>query len=76
MFCQIIARWMACCIHKGTLMGFAPTNKAATVISIDMDRIANSKVVEHYGNWSQFGLVQQLGVIPAMGKKNRLFDKN
>jgi len=32
---------------------------------ISIDRIAGGKVVEHWNNFDQLGMMQQLGVMPA-----------
>jgi len=32
---------------------------------LGIDRITNDKIVEHWENWDQMGMMQQLGVIPA-----------
>jgi predicted ester cyclase len=32
---------------------------------ISIDRIAEGKIVEHWGEFDMLGLLQQLGVVPA-----------
>jgi predicted ester cyclase len=41
-----------------------PTGKQISVIGIDIDRIANGKVVECWPIMDELGLLQQLGTIP------------
>ena len=53
--------------HKGDLMGIAPTGKQVTVTGIIINRIANGKSEEGWLNFDALGMLQQLGVIPAMG---------
>jgi steroid delta-isomerase-like uncharacterized protein len=53
--------------HKGEFMGIAPTGKQITMTGIDILRFADGKVVEHWGNTDDLGMMQQLGVVPAMG---------
>ena len=53
--------------HKGTFMGVAPTGKSVTVSGLDMLRIVNGKVVEHWGYEDDMGLMQQLGAMPPPG---------
>jgi predicted ester cyclase len=48
------------------LMGIAPTNKHATVTGVDIARFQNGKVVEAWASYDMFGLLQQLGVVPAL----------
>lgn len=61
----VTTRWTATGTHQGELMGVAPTGKQATVTGITIDRIENGQVAESWDNWDTFGLLQQLGAIPA-----------
>ena len=54
--------------HKGDLMGIAPTGKQVTMPLILIYRIADDKIVEHWMQADALGMLQQLGVIPAMGQ--------
>jgi predicted ester cyclase len=47
-------------------MGIAPTNKHATVTGVDIDRYQDGKVVEAWASYDMFGMLQQLGVVPAL----------
>ncbi len=55
--------------HRGEFMGIAPTGKQIQQRGFDQFRIAGGKVVEHWGEYDWFGLYQQLGVIPEIGKE-------
>jgi steroid delta-isomerase-like uncharacterized protein len=61
----VVTRWTAQGTHKGELAGLPPTGKPATVVGIGVDRVENGKVVESWGIFDQFGMLQQLGVISA-----------
>ena len=63
---KVVTRWTATGTHKGQLMGIAATNKHATVTGVDVDRFQNGKVVEAWASYDMFGLLQQLGVVPAL----------
>lgn len=65
---RVVSRWTARGTHQGELMGIPPTNKKATVTGIVIDRIAGGKIVEHWENFDQLGMMQQLGIIPAPGQ--------
>jgi predicted ester cyclase len=52
--------------HTGPLMGMPPTNKFVSITGIAIDRVENGKVVEHWVNRDDLGMLQQLGMIPAM----------
>ena len=66
---KVACRWTATGTHKGEFMGVAPTNKQITLSGIHIDRIADGKVVETWNCSDMLGVMQQLGVIPAMEKK-------
>jgi steroid delta-isomerase-like uncharacterized protein len=51
--------------HKGEFMGIPATGKRVSFGVIDIIRIANGKVVEHWGQMDSMSLMQQLGAIPA-----------
>ena len=51
--------------HKGELMGIPATGKTITVREVHIRRVASGKIVEHWGEWDQMGMMQQLGVIPS-----------
>ncbi len=63
---QVCTRWTATGTHKGELMGIAPTDKTATVTGVDIDRYQGGKVVEAWASYDMLGMLQQLGVAPAL----------
>jgi steroid delta-isomerase-like uncharacterized protein len=64
----VVARWSCRGTHKGDLSGIAPTGKQFTISGISIARIANGKMAEGWVNWDALGLMQQLGVVPELGK--------
>ncbi len=62
---RVVTRWTAEGTHLGEFQGISPTGKRGTMTGIDIDRIADGKVVECWTNTDDLGLMQQLGVIPA-----------
>jgi steroid delta-isomerase-like uncharacterized protein len=64
----VVTRWTATGTHTGELLGIAPTGKGATVTGLTIDRIADGKLVESWNNWDTLGLLQQLGVVPALAQ--------
>jgi steroid delta-isomerase-like uncharacterized protein len=62
---RVVTRWTARGTHTGTFKGIPPTGKQGVVSGIDIDRIANGKVVECWPNADELGLLQQLGVLPV-----------
>jgi steroid delta-isomerase-like uncharacterized protein len=63
---KVVTRWTATGTHKGQLMGIAPTNKRVTVTGISIGRYQDGKVVEWWSSYDMLGLLQQLGVVPAL----------
>jgi steroid delta-isomerase-like uncharacterized protein len=51
--------------HEGELMGVAATGKTVEFESIDIIRVEDGKVAEHWGVTDTMGLMQQLGAIPG-----------
>ena len=54
--------------HKGDFMGIAPTGKQVTVTGITISHFAGGKEGEAWSNIDSLGMLQQLGVVPAMGQ--------
>ena len=63
---MVATRWTGRGTHQGELMGIPPTGKQVTVSGITVSRVKNGKVVEEWSNWDTLGMLQQLGVVPAM----------
>ena len=62
---KVATRWTATGTHTGELMGIPPTGKQVTVTGMDINRLVGGKIVEHWGEFDQMGMMQQLGVVPA-----------
>lgn len=66
---KVVTRWSSEGTHKGELMGIAPTGKhAAGITGITIDRYSGGKFVEGWGNWDTLGLMQKLGIVPALAQ--------
>ena len=53
--------------HLASFMGMPPTGKQVTFSGINILRLADGKIVEHWSVSDMLGMLQQLGVIPAAG---------
>jgi len=51
--------------QQSAFMGIPPTGKQATVSGMDIIRVRDGKMVEHWVQMDTLGLMQQLGAIPA-----------
>jgi steroid delta-isomerase-like uncharacterized protein len=58
--------WTANSTHKGELMGIPATGKRIKVKGIEVFRIVDGKIAEIWAVMDNLGMMQQLGVIPAM----------
>jgi len=56
---------------QGPFMGMAPTGKHATWEVIQMLRIADGTIVESHGQADVMGMMQQLGLGPALAQSPR-----
>ncbi len=64
---KVVARFTVTGTHKGQFLGISPTGKQVVVTGISIDRHEGGKIVEHWGNSDQLGLLQQLGAISMSG---------
>jgi len=60
---RVAARIKMIGTHTGDFMGIPPTEKRISFTGIYMVRIANGKIVEHWGEEDSVSLLQQLGVL-------------
>ncbi len=63
---KVVTRFTSRGTQKGAFVGMPPTGKQMTVSTIVIARIAEGKIVEQWGLDDQMGMLQQLGVIPAL----------
>jgi steroid delta-isomerase-like uncharacterized protein len=62
---MVVGRITAYGTHRGDLFGIPATGKAFHVTGIAMWRVRDGKIVEHWHQTDQVGLMQQLGAPPA-----------
>lgn len=53
--------------HNGPLLGREPSGRAFAVRHIYIWRIADGKIVEHWGSRDDLALLQQIGLLPSLG---------
>jgi predicted ester cyclase len=51
--------------HQGPFMGIPPTGKQVALGLIDIVRVVQGRVVEHWSEVDSLGLLQRLGALPA-----------
>jgi steroid delta-isomerase-like uncharacterized protein len=57
--------------HQGDFLGLAPTGKQFSITGIDIIRVDEGKIVEHWSMVDNLGMMQQLGAIPTRGQATR-----
>ena len=57
--------------HQGEFMGIPPTNKSVEINLIDIHRVVDGKITEHWAVGDMLGLMQQLGAIPPPGQAGK-----
>jgi steroid delta-isomerase-like uncharacterized protein len=57
--------------HQHAFMGIPPTGKRVVVAGTDVVRVEGGRIVEHWANFDQLGMLRQLGVLPALGDAAR-----
>jgi steroid delta-isomerase-like uncharacterized protein len=63
---MVAVRWQMSGTHTETLFGIPPSGKPVTVTGISLLRFVDGKVIEDWVSEDSLGLMQQIGVIPAM----------
>jgi len=62
---RVVVRWSNAGIHSGEFLGIPPTGRSFDFAGIDIYRIENDAMAEHWHVVDQLTLLQQLGLIPA-----------
>ena len=61
----VAVHWTATGTHTGELMGVAPTGRDISVTGTQFSRISDGKVIASRGLFDAFGMLQQIGAVPA-----------
>jgi steroid delta-isomerase-like uncharacterized protein len=62
----VAERFTARGTHQGEVMGVPPTGREVVLAGINIFRVQDGKLVERWGRTDDLGLLQQLGIVPAM----------
>jgi steroid delta-isomerase-like uncharacterized protein len=63
----VVSRYHSTATDTGGYMGRPPTGKTTRTTAIQIFRIMDGKIVESWANRDDLGVLQQLGMIPALG---------
>ena len=62
---RVAVRLTSAATHVGDFMGMPATNKRYSISEIHIFRVRDGKVVEHWHQLDQMGLMKQLGAMPG-----------
>jgi steroid delta-isomerase-like uncharacterized protein len=65
---KVVSRWTISGTHQGAFAGIPATGKPVAMSGIDVIRVTDGKMVEHWLAIDQLGMLQQLGVVPTPGQ--------
>jgi steroid delta-isomerase-like uncharacterized protein len=60
---RAVVRWTAVGTHQGELLGIPATHREVRMTGIDILRIADGRIVEHWGETNALQTMQQIGAI-------------
>src|SRR5207248_3561174 len=55
--------------HQGEFLGIPATGKKISFYTVDAMRVVDGKITEHWGVATLLDLMQQLGVVPPLGRQ-------
>jgi steroid delta-isomerase-like uncharacterized protein len=61
---KVWGRFTARGTHRGEMMGHPPTGKSMEITVMDIIRVEDGKLVEHWGVPDRFHQLEQLGLLP------------
>jgi len=61
----VIAYWTNTGTHQGEFMGIPPSGRTVTISGVDIHRLRDGRMAEHWHVIEELQMLQQLGVIPA-----------
>jgi len=62
---RVVVRWTNAGTHSGEFLGIPPTGRSFDFAGIDVYRIENGRMAEHWHVVDQLTMLQQLGLVPA-----------
>jgi steroid delta-isomerase-like uncharacterized protein len=62
---RVVVRWTNSARHVGDFLGIPPTGRYCAIAGIDVYRIEDGQLAEHWHVIDQLAMLQQLGLMPA-----------
>lgn len=60
---KVVERWCSTGTQEGEFMGIPPTDRHVEVHGMDISRLADGRLVEHWTQLDMMSMVQQLGIM-------------
>lgn len=54
--------------HRGEFLGISPTGRRVSFYTVDVMRVVNGKITDHWGVATLLDLLQQLGAVAPLGE--------
>jgi predicted ester cyclase len=64
---MVASRWTITGTHQGDFQGVPATGRQITINGIDMSRVVDGKIAEHWAQFDIVGVMQQIGALPSQG---------
>ena len=61
----VVSRIVGRATHQGEWMGMKPTNKPIVIEAVNIDRIENGKIIEHWGMANSIEALIEVGAFPV-----------
>jgi predicted ester cyclase len=62
---RVVVRWTNSARHVGDFLGIPPTGRSCAIAGIDIYRLEDGRLAEHWHVIDQLAMLQQLGLMPA-----------
>jgi steroid delta-isomerase-like uncharacterized protein len=62
---MVVLRWSLAGTHRGAFLGIPPTGEAVTLRGIDMYRVHDGKIAEHWNMVDMLGFCHHAGALPT-----------
>jgi steroid delta-isomerase-like uncharacterized protein len=62
---RVAVRWTNTATHVGTFLGIPPTGRSCGIAGIDIYRLADGRMAEHWDVVDLLAMFQQLGLVPS-----------
>jgi steroid delta-isomerase-like uncharacterized protein len=64
---EVVVRWTNTGVHGGEFMGIPPTERTVSIAGIDIHRLQDGKMAEHWDVVDLLSMLVQLGVVTLPG---------